>query len=634
VKKVFFIFFLLVGFSGFAQTLKVDSTQIFYSSLGHIYFVQDKQNRLSADHVLQDSSLKHLTKKEHIGGQVGPFWTRLTVQNISNKSLEFAVYNPLAGINKIDVYIYKENQLLQRHFLGDLRDQKEQALFSRYSSFKLSLKPGETFQIVSKIENYHVYNIGWHIEEINAFNKNSSYKITSLAFFAGIAILFSIFTLLLFINSKQYGYLLLALHSMMLIIYELGFHGVFYYMDIGLNLEFITAMTWLAPMFGTLAILLFPYFFFDMRLKYKKFAIAIYLFAILMILSIVLVLYALVIDPRFFQYYGIVSLVFLMTFTFLIIVGMFMLKQQEVGSLYYFLGHGILYLAMILNAMGMFDLLIGYKEILKYIVPMASIIESSFLLLAQYTKMQKIYQENEKQREMLLEQARFFSIGQAIGNVTHQWKKPLASLGSNITYLQAILSNRPEQLQEAFTSKLPNIQHSIDLMQRTIDDFTNYYAPRTTHTPFDPTQVLKKRVEAILKTKITLNNVVVEYKINSAIKLSICEYHFTNIMMILFDNSLDQFDQHQGSNNRIVVSIDETLDGYHIRYVDNGGGIEIEPIEKVFDYFVSSKSGSNQGMGLAIVKVLVDEKLFGKVEVQNYKDGVEFMIYIPKNGGG
>ncbi|EJF06558.1 histidine kinase [Thiovulum sp. ES] len=58
-----------------------------------------------------------------------------------------------------------------------------------------------------------------------------------------------------------------------------------------------------------------------------------------------------------------------------------------------------------------------------------------------------------------------------------------------------------------------------------------------------------------------------------------------------------------------------------IDYRDNAGGIKVEPVEKVFDYFVTTKG--SQGIGLSIVKHIV-EKLQGQISVSNENGGVFF----------
>jgi sensor histidine kinase regulating citrate/malate metabolism len=99
-------------------------------------------------------------------------------------------------------------------------------------------------------------------------------------------------------------------------------------------------------------------------------------------------------------------------------------------------------------------------------------------------------------------------------------------------------------------------------------------------------------------------------------------------MMILIDNSLDSFDSH-GLNNQISISIYKHKKQYKIDYTDNAGGIQMQPIEKIFEYFSSSKEDNNStghGIGLAIAKMLVEDKLNGNIYVRNIDEGVFFQI--------
>jgi len=58
------------------------------------------------------------------------------------------------------------------------------------------------------------------------------------------------------------------------------------------------------------------------------------------------------------------------------------------------------------------------------------------------------------------------------------------------------------------------------------------------------------------------------------------------------------------------------------------GGITIEPITKIFDVFISDKKDGH-GMGLAMVQVLTNERLYGKIQVQNNPKGAKFTITAP-----
>jgi len=60
---------------------------------------------------------------------------------------------------------------------------------------------------------------------------------------------------------------------------------------------------------------------------------------------------------------------------------------------------------------------------------------------------------------------------------------------------------------------------------------------------------------------------------------------------------------------------------------DNGGGIKINPNERVFETFVSDKEDGH-GIGLAMCKVLVENKLQGNIKAFNQANGACFEIRI------
>ena len=106
--------------------------------------------------------------------------------------------------------------------------------------------------------------------------------------------------------------------------------------------------------------------------------------------------------------------------------------------------------------------------------------------------------------------------------------------------------------------------------------------------------------------------------------------------MVLLDNSLDEFKDSNNNDsnkqNKITISLIETEKLYIFIYKDNAGGIKIKPIEKVFEYYVSSKDKENgNGIGLAMLKMFVEDKMNSKITLENKDDGVEFNIFIPKD---
>ncbi|KJU87587.1 ATP-binding region, ATPase-like domain protein [Candidatus Magnetobacterium bavaricum] len=76
-------------------------------------------------------------------------------------------------------------------------------------------------------------------------------------------------------------------------------------------------------------------------------------------------------------------------------------------------------------------------------------------------------------------------------------------------------------------------------------------------------------------------------------------------------------------DNKLTISIS-----------DNGGGIDTEIIDKVFDpYFTTKFKTRGKGLGLYMVKTMIDNKMEGTVSVSNIKEGAEFKITM-KGGNG
>lgn len=227
---------------------------------------------------------------------------------------------------------------------------------------------------------------------------------------------------------------------------------------------------------------------------------------------------------------------------------------------------------------------------------------------------------------LLLEQSRFSSIGQAIGNISHQWRTPLTKLGTSITLLEAIHEHKIEELNETFKIKLPLIKNSIELMKKSVDEFSDFYSIKKDED-FSLLSCLENIIE-ILSSKIMLKKVSIKHEIPKEMTIKSYEHIWSNIFLILIDNSLDAFKEEK--DRSILISLEEGKNNLKIKYIDNAGGIKIKPIESIFEYFVSYKENSNgSGIGLAVMRMLIVDKLKGSINVQNYKDGVKFEIEIP-----
>jgi signal transduction histidine kinase len=65
---------------------------------------------------------------------------------------------------------------------------------------------------------------------------------------------------------------------------------------------------------------------------------------------------------------------------------------------------------------------------------------------------------------------------------------------------------------------------------------------------------------------------------------------------------------------------------------DNGGGIDMKKSKKIFNpYFTTKPAQSGTGLGLYILKLIVEDSMNGRVSVRNGEEGAIFTIEIPIN---
>lgn len=621
--RIILYIFLLTTFLS-AKVLNISEIQD-YKSINHVSYVKD--NNFVYQDIIAMNNLPFLEKK-HLGNSIGPFWTKLTIKNDTNNFKQLALYNDLSGMNLIDVYLVKNNQLIKTLFLGDFREQSLRDMLSRYSNFILQLEPNEEITVVSKFENYLIYNLNWEIISTETFFNKETKILFMFGIFGGMLILFLMFNILNGLLYKKIEYFFICGLALSMFFYEYSFNGILYFLDININLQLITAIVWNMASLGGIFMALFSITFFKLYEKYKIFFYISSTFVVIFFCSVFLVLYAQFMDNYFFSYYWLILLTIIITIFYLNILAIYMFAKKEIGSTYYLIGSSIFFITILVNTIGVIGV-VNYDEKMKYLVPSAYIIDILSMLISLHIKNKLEQKELKKAKILVLEQSRFSSIGQAIGHISHQWRTPLSKIGTSITLLETVYEHKIEDLNETFKNKLPLIKNSIELMKKSIDEFSNFYGVRKKDEEFSPHRCIENILE-MLSSKIILKKVTIQLNMSPDTKIKSFEHIWSNIFLVLIDNSLDAF-QNEDINKNISIFLEEENNSFRITYIDNAGGIKIKPIESIFEYFVSFKeSNYGSGIGLTVIKMLIEEKFKGIITVKNYKNGVKFNIIIPK----
>ena len=105
---------------------------------------------------------------------------------------------------------------------------------------------------------------------------------------------------------------------------------------------------------------------------------------------------------------------------------------------------------------------------------------------------------------------------------------------------------------------------------------------------------------------------------------------FPQKLLQVFINMLVNASHAIESKGRILISSKSYQGEVNISFADNGSGISQEHLKKIFDPFFTTKPvGKGTGLGLHIVRTIIDEHK-GRIDVSSVVDkGSKFDIYLP-----
>jgi len=622
--KSILLLIVFISFS-FANILTINKEFMSTNTNDYQTIIEDKNKNISSLDVLEDryksNYLKNRTSSTH-----SAFWNKLTIKNSSKKDTHIVFQNSRAGIDKIDVFIYKDKQLIGTHILGDLRAQNQRDYVSAKSVFHLEFPSNEEYVIISRLESLGPMNLSWQIYNKKIFSKKSSIEFLFNGLFAGVLIALIIYNFMLFLSLKELSFLLYVFLTSSTLWVQYTYSGMFYFLDIGINLSFLSISAWFAPYLYSGLFILFAITFFKIYERNKYFF---YIFIAMSAIGFILSLLSLYlfIDGSF-AIYTPYSYIYL--YTSLIAIFSYAIYATVKGyqlATYFLLGEGI-YLAAFFYSVLVVSGAINISNNLQFLLPSAMMIEVIFFSMALSKRVKLLKQNNDEHELLLLEESKFSAIGKSIGNIAHQWKTPLSQLNTHLLYLHGLyhIGDEKKLLQE-FGSNIKRIDEIIRYIKSSIEELHDFYSDVNR----DVTFIINKQISlaiALQNDKLVLNNISVNVDCDDKLFLVGAKHGFANILMILFDNSIYQFEKNEIASAKIEIEVKKIDNHIHLYFKDNAGGIIVEPIEKIFDLNFSTKGSDGSGFGLPLAKKLAQTALEGKIIAQNSENGAKFTLVI------
>ena len=126
------------------------------------------------------------------------------------------------------------------------------------------------------------------------------------------------------------------------------------------------------------------------------------------------------------------------------------------------------------------------------------------------------------------------------------------------------------------------------------------------------------------------NNVMVVKHYNSTQELNTYSRELMQVFINLLNNAKEVLVEHNVQERKIVIELQDTESTIMIKICDNGGGIEDEIIDKIFEpYFSKKDAKTGTGLGLYMSKIIIEKHLSGTLSATNKNDGACFIIELP-----
>ncbi|MDR3026531.1 HAMP domain-containing sensor histidine kinase [Chryseobacterium sp.] len=216
-----------------------------------------------------------------------------------------------------------------------------------------------------------------------------------------------------------------------------------------------------------------------------------------------------------------------------------------------------------------------------------------------------------------------------INNMTHEFKTPLSSilLASEALNKQDLVQDNSKL--QTYTSIIINQSHKLN---NHIEKILNIAKNDAAGLSLKPQKILLLPFIQEIADSIQHKNkdLSIEIDIENSTSLMADEFHFTNIIYNLLDNSIKYCE----TKPVIKISANKDSKGLYLKFKDNGMGIPAKNIPHIFEKFYRvhtkrSEEVNGFGLGLFYVKKVVQQHHW-KISVENNEDkGITTTLFFP-----
>lgn len=615
IKQIFI--FLIFSFSfvyGF-DSIEVLNHDITINKSGYFKIDQNLTPQEAYQNFQNEKFLPFPKKAKAFGFSSAEYWFAFDIAITKNNPHFFININdPLA--QSCTMYVFQNAQLISSNESGYMVPLKNRSVKQFPIRFVLTDNTIQTTYLIKTVSQYPIYgsySFGEQHELDNANNINYIIFILS----CGIFLTMFFYNIFLYFVVKDKAYIFYCLYIFgyfMITLLAQGYIGLIFS-------ELIAYTPLLLASFlqiKFIGLVFFSFYFLNLKQKYP-----------LLAKTILYLLYANIIASLtvpFATQVQIFSIIFMNMLYLTLLYGGF--RGYFSGfkpALYYLIATGIALISSIAYSFMNQGVLIPFNIYSYNLMTFGLIWDVLILSLALAYRIKLLQEENIKNERLALIKSKQTSLGELSGNIAHQWRQPLAEIGSINANIEAKLkysTTSKEELLEQLNLEKNILRH----LSNTVTTFQSFFQNATSNMLFSINDEIKRCI-SFVQQSMEANDIQVEFIENTNISLYGNENEFSQVILSVILNAKDVLIQREIPNKMIKIELKKYLNGCKIEINDNAGGIKIKPIETIFDSYITDKE-TGSGIGLFIARTIVEQKFSGKISAYNGKSGAVFEIIL------
>lgn len=214
------------------------------------------------------------------------------------------------------------------------------------------------------------------------------------------------------------------------------------------------------------------------------------------------------------------------------------------------------------------------------------------------------------------------TLGETAAAMAHEIRNPLGAMKLFLSLLKDDLSDRPESIE-----LIQQMEKSMGTLNHVVSNILQF--SRKHETPSAPINIGALIREQIEYIEAEHPQLFIEFEVAGNPFVRASEHGMRQVLNNVLMNAV----QGMKGEGDICIGISEGLRGEMvIRIDDSGPGIPEHLLPDVFEPFVTSKN-EGTGLGLAVVKQIIEEQHGGRVGIENKIDeaGVVVTISLPRS---